>query len=79
MALSDLFSQTLLQKLVPNDLRGRAMGAWTTAVGTAPLGNLEIGALATLLGVTTALSLHGAALILVALVTLATFKKLRTV
>jgi predicted MFS family arabinose efflux permease len=47
MALSDLFSQTLVQKLVPNDLRGRAMGAWTSAVGNAPIGNLEIGALGT--------------------------------
>jgi len=77
MALSDLFSQTLLQRLVPNDLRGRAMGAWTTAVGTAPLGSLEIGALASIFGVTTALSLHGGALILLAIVTLVTFKKLR--
>ena len=79
MALSDLFSQTLLQRLVPNDLRGRAMGAWTTAVGTGPLGNLEIGALASILGVTTALSLHGGALILLAIVTFVTFKNLREI
>jgi sugar phosphate permease len=79
MALSDLFSQTLLQRLVPNDLRGRAMGAWTTAVGTAPLGNLEIGALASILGVTTAISLHGGALILLAIVTFVTFKNLRKI
>ena len=79
MALSDLFSQTLLQRLVPNDLRGRVMGAWTTAVGTAPLGSLEIGALASVLGVTAALSLHGSALILLAIVTMLTFRKLREV
>lgn len=79
MSLSDLFSQTLLQRLVPNDLRGRAMGAWTTAVGTGPLGNLEIGALASILGVTTALSLHGGALILLAIVTFVTFKNLREI
>lgn len=77
MALSDLFSQTLLQKLVPNDLRGRAMGAWTTAVGTGPIGNLEIGALASMLGVTAALSIHGSLLVLLALVTLVTFRTLK--
>ena len=77
MALSDLFSQTLMQKLVPNNLRGRAMGAWTSAVGTAPIGNLEIGALASLFGITIALALHGTALIILAVVTLITFHKLR--
>jgi len=55
------------------------MGAWTTAVGTAPLGSLEIGALASVLGVTAALSLHGSALILLAIVTMLTFRKLREV
>ena len=79
MALSDLFSQTLIQKLVPNDLRGRAMGAWTSAVGTSPIGNLEIGALASLFGITIALALHGTALIMLAAVTLITFRKLRSI
>ena len=79
MALSDLFSQTLIQKLVPNDLRGRAMGAWTSAVGTAPIGNLEIGALASLFGITIALALHGTALIILAAATLITFRKLRSI
>lgn len=79
MALSDLFSQTLLQRLVPNDLRGRIMGAWTTAVGTAPVGNLEIGALASLMGVTVALTFHGGGLVLLAIVTLLTFKRLRSI
>ena len=79
MALSDLFSQTLLQRLVPNDLRGRAMGAWTTAVGTAPIGNLEIGALASVLGVTAALSIHGGVLLLLAVATLGAFRTLRKI
>ena len=79
MALSDLFSQTLMQRLVPNDLRGRIMGAWATAIGIAPLGNLEIGALASLLGITMALVFHGGALILLAVATLATFGKLRRI
>jgi hypothetical protein len=79
MALSDLFSQTLMQRLVPNDLRGRAMGAWTAAVGTAPVGNLEIGALASAFGVTAAFALHGGGLIILAVITLAAFGKLRRV
>ena len=79
MALSDLFSQTLLQRLVPNDLRGRVMGAWTTAVGTAPLGNLEIGALASFLGVSIALAFHGFGLIALALGTFITFRRLRRI
>ena len=79
MALSDLFSQTLLQRLVPNDLRGRIMGAWTTAVGTSPVGNLEIGALASLMGVTVALALHGGGLVILAIITLLAFKRLRSI
>ena len=79
MALSDLFSQTLIQKFVPNDLRGRAMGAWTSAVGTAPIGNLEIGALASLFGITIASALHGTALITLAVVIFITFRKLRSI
>ena len=79
MALSDLFSQTILQRLVPNDLRGRVMGAWTMAVGTSPIGNLEIGALASLIGITLALAAHGAALILLGLIVLLTFEKLRRI
>ena len=79
MALSDLFSQTLVQKLVPNDLRGRAMGAWTSAVGTAPIGNLEIGALAAMFGITIALALHGTALIILAVAILITFHRLRSI
>ena len=79
MALSDLFSQTLMQRLVPNDLRGRAMGVWTAAVGTAPVGNLTIGALASIFGVTAALAFHGAGLIAVAVITVSVFGKLRRV
>ena len=79
MALSDLFSQSLMQRLVPNELRGRAMGAWSTAVGTAPIGSLEIGALATFFGITAAFVFHGAGLIAVSVLTLAAFGRLRQV
>jgi MFS family permease len=79
MALSDLFSQTLMQRLVPNELRGRAMGAWSMAVGTAPIGSLEIGALASVFGITVAFVFHGSGLIAVSFLTLAAFGRLRRV
>lgn len=77
MALSDLFTQSLAQSAVPNELRGGAMGAWLVAVGTAPLGNLQIGALASVFGVTVALASHGIGLIVLGAVSLVAFKKLR--
>ena len=79
MALSDLFSQALMQRLVPNELRGRAMGAWSTAVGTAPIGSLEIGALASFFGITVAFVFHGAGLVAVSVLALAAFGRLRRV
>src|SRR5262249_23505265 len=47
-ALADLLAQSLLQLSVPGHLRGRAGGAWVVAIGLAPLGQLQIGALASL-------------------------------
>jgi hypothetical protein len=55
------------------------MGAWTSAVGTAPIGNLEIGALASMFGITIALALHGTALIILAVAILITFHRLRSI
>jgi len=65
-ALSDLLSQTLVQLSVPAALRGRASGAWVLAIGTAPVGQLQIGALASLVGVSAALGLSGLGLLAVA-------------
>jgi hypothetical protein len=66
-ALADLLSQTLIQLSVPAALRGRAGGVWVLAIGTAPAGQLQIGALASLLGVSAALGLSGLGLVAVAL------------
>jgi hypothetical protein len=77
MALSDILSQSIMQIIVRNDLRGRSMGAWAVAVGLGPLGNLQSGALASILGVGIALSLNGFALILIAVITLIAIPKLR--
>ena len=56
----DTLQQTLLQLTVPDDKRGRAVGIWTFSIGTAPVGHLEVGALAGAVGPPTALLLNGA-------------------
>ena len=60
-ALSDVFSQSLMQAAVPNELRGGAMGAWNVAIGTLPLGAIAMGGLATAIGVGPALVISGLA------------------
>jgi hypothetical protein len=62
-ALADLLAQSLLQLSVPAHLRGRAGGAWVVAIGLAPLGQLQIGALASLFGVGVAFGVSGLVLI----------------
>ena len=65
-ALSDVLSQGLVQLSVPNEMRGRAMGSWMLAIGMAPGGHLQMGALASGVGVSTALLLNGAGLLVLA-------------
>ena len=65
-ALTDVLSQTLMQLNVPNELRGRAMGSWVLAIGTSPIGHMQIGALASLISVGFALSFSGLALLALA-------------
>ena len=65
-ALTDVLSQALMQLNVPNELRGRAMGSWVLAIGTSPVGHLQIGALASLVSVGFALSFSGLALLALA-------------
>lgn len=65
-ALADLLAQSLLQLSVPAHLRGRAGGAWVVAIGLAPVGQLQIGALASLFTVSIALATSGLALIALA-------------
>ncbi len=66
---SDVLTQSMMQLSVPDRLRGRAMGAWVFAIGSAPLGHLEMGALAAGVGVGTALGINGAALIIIGILT----------
>lgn len=76
-ALADLLAQSLLQFAVPAHLRGRAGGAWVVAIGLAPLGQLQIGGVASLFGVSAALGASGLALAALAGVTTWLFPKLR--
>jgi hypothetical protein len=76
-ALSDLLAQSLMQLSVPGHLRGRAGGAWVVAIGLAPLGQLQIGALASLFGVSVALGASGLGLVLLASATALLFPRAR--
>jgi hypothetical protein len=76
-SVSDVLSQSLVQLSAPRAQRGRAGGAWVVAIGTAPLGQLQIGALASLLGVSAALGLHGLALVALAAAGALWFPRLR--
>ena len=62
-------AQSLMQLNVPNELRGRAMGSWVLAIGTAPVGHIQIGGLATLVGVASALIFNGVGLVALAATT----------
>ena len=76
-ALTDLLAQSLLQLTSPPHLRGRAGGAWVVAIGLAPLGQLQIGALGSLIGVSGALAASGVALVAMAGATSRLYPRLR--
>ena len=62
MAVDTLY-KTLMQDLVPDEERGRAMGSWVLSVGFAPVGHVGVGALAGFVGAPRALLINGAALV----------------
>ena len=63
----DTLYKTLMQNSVPDEQRGRAMGAWVLSIGFAPVGDLGVGGLAGLLGAQGALLINGAVLTLFSL------------
>jgi len=65
--MSDVLGQSLLQQAVPAALRGRASGAWVVAIGVGPVGQFQIGALVSWLGVAGALGVSGGMLVAVAI------------
>jgi MFS family permease len=66
-AVTDVLHQTLLQFSVANEQRGRAMGSWIIGTGIAPVGHLEVGALASFTSAHVALLTNGLALMLLTL------------
>ncbi len=61
MAVDTLY-KALMQDLVPDEERGRAMGSWVLSVGFAPVGHVGVGALAGVVGAPMALFINGAVL-----------------
>ena len=55
----DVLMGSLLQTIVPDDLRGRIMGMYTLVISSVHLGTLQIGAMASLLGAPMAVGLGG--------------------
>jgi hypothetical protein len=58
-AAFDVLQQTLMQLAVPEAHRGRALGLWVLSIGSAPIGNLEMGALVATFGAPVALAVNG--------------------
>jgi hypothetical protein len=67
----------MMQLSVANELRGRAMGVWVLAVGIAPIGHLQMGALSVAIGLSNAFAVNGAILILVGVVIAVAAPRLR--
>ena len=74
---SDVLTQSMVQLSVANEFRGRAMGTWSLAIGSAPLGHLVMGALIVAIGVGGALAVNGVALIILGLVATIAVPRLR--
>ena len=75
--MSDVLHQSLLQLSVSNEQRGRAMGSWIIGIGTAPIGQSEVGLLAGATDSKTALLINGASLAILALIMAVLLPKLR--
>ncbi len=67
MAVDTLY-KTLMQDLVSDEERGRAMGSWVVSIGFAPVGHVGVGALAGFVGAPRALLINGAALAAISVV-----------
>ncbi|MBV9602731.1 MAG: MFS transporter [Chloroflexi bacterium] len=67
----DVLQQTLMQLAVPEAHRGRAVGLWVLSIGSAPVGNLEMGAVVAAFGAPAALAINGGLVLLAAVLLLA--------
>jgi MFS family permease len=69
-------SNTVLQTIVPDDMRGRVMGIWTLIFGgMIPLGSLEAGVMADFLGTPATIAIGACICALAALVTLQVIRR----
>ena len=68
-SVADTLYKTLMQRNVPNEQRGRAMGSWVLSIGTAPAGHIGIGAVAGTLGAPAALLINGGILTFIGVTT----------
>ena len=66
--ITDVLHQGLLQLSVSNEQRGRAMGSWIVGIGTAPVGQLQIGYLAEITSSRIALLVNGVGLAALAVI-----------
>ncbi len=69
MAVDTLY-KTLMQELVSDEERGRAMGSWVLSIGFAPVGHVGVGALAGVVGAQRALLINGAILSIISVITM---------
>lgn len=74
---SDVLTQSMMQLSVANELRGRAMGVWVLAVGIAPVGHLQFGALSIAIGLSNTLAVNGTILVVVGLIVALVVPRLR--
>ena len=78
-AVYDVLTQSVMQIIVPNRLRGRAMGMWVLVIGIEPVGFVLVGAVVAWLGVGLVLQINGGILILVSLLALSLAPRLRRI
>ena len=74
---ADTLYRILMQRNVPNEQRGRAMGLWVLGIGTAPVGHIGIGAMAAALGAPAALLINGGILTFIGVTTALGLPKIR--
>jgi predicted MFS family arabinose efflux permease len=69
-------SNTVLQSIVPDEMRGRVMGIWTLIFGgMIPLGSLQAGVMADVLGTPATMAMGALICALAAMVTLSVVRK----
>ena len=74
---ADTLYKTMMQELVSDEERGRAMGSWVLSIGFAPVGHVGIGALAGAVGAPRALLINGAALATISVIAAIALPRIR--